>query len=360
MDPPRRLHGKSNEMAYRPWRLEEMSESVTHKQCADELHEYLWRKTNGCVFCKPGDSHSDHEASYSIRRNLPGLLNQQQVIWPCDDHNFHYTDILLGVGRVVRDSRHIAPSGTFCKSDVVVLDTHDQPLFFLEMVYKNRHNKVPLVAEELGIPVFYFSAYKERTRQAHLVNSRRWWELSDMPEADKRQRVYMETVGEELQRSFNGEETARHLWAMDSVVKPDGTVFNTLRHSGMDVSPGAFPNAAGLIFADCSSLSCSEAIKLQDAQNEWDQLENDRDRLLDLQRSIGSEVLDTIRMATKRSHFFAEWKEHITPLGDVQLRLKARLEELSQDPNDPLALRLMEHMRIAEQKVSKRQEWRNI
>ena len=261
---------------------------------------------------------------------------------------------------MARDSRHIAPSGISCKSDVGVLGTHDQPLVFLEMVYKNRHNKVPLVAKELGIPVFYFSAYKERTRQAHLVNNRRWWEVSDMSDAEQRQMAYMEAVGEELQMSFNGGDTGRQSWAMEGVVKADGTVFNTLRHSGMDVSPEAFPNAAGLIFADCSNLSCPEAIKLQDTQNEWDQLENERDRLLDLQRSIGSEVLDAINTAALHPDFFAEWKEHITPLGDAQLRLKARLEDLSQDPNDPLALRLMEHMRAAEQKVSKRQKWQNI
>ena len=337
-----------------------MSESVTHKQCADELHDYLWRKTNGCVACEWDGSHRGHEASYSIRRNLPGLLNQQNVIWPCADHNLHYTDILLGAGRVVRDSYHKAPSEISCKSDVVVLDTHDQPLVFLEMVYKNRHNNVPVVAKELGIPIFYFSAYKERARQAHLVNNRRWWELSGMPDAEKRQMAYMEAVGEEFQRSFNGGDTGEQSWAMDGVVKADGTVFNTLRHSSMDVSPGAFPNAAGLIFADSSSLSCPEAIKLQDAQNEWDQLENERDRLLDLQRSIGSEVLDAINMAASRPDFFAEWKEHIRPLGDVQLRLIARLEGLSQDPNNPLALRLTEHLRAAEKRVSKRQEWRNI
>ena len=194
-------------------------------------------------------------------------------------------------------------------------DTHDQPLVFLEMVYKNRHNKVPLVAEELGIPVFYFSAYKERTRQAHLMNNRRWWELSDMPDAEKRQMAYMQAVGEEFQMSFNGGDTGGQSWAIDGVANADGTIFNTLRHSGMDVSPGAFPNAAGLIFADYSNLSCHEVIKLQDTQNEWDQLDNERDRLLDLQRSIGSEVLDAINMAALRPDFFAEWQEHIRPLG---------------------------------------------
>ena len=97
--------------------LEEMSESVTHKQCADELHEYLWRKTNGCFSCKWGSSHCDHEARYPIPRSFPGQFNQQQVIWPCADHNFHHTDILLGAGRVARDSYHKAPSGISCKSE---------------------------------------------------------------------------------------------------------------------------------------------------------------------------------------------------------------------------------------------------
>ena len=337
-----------------------MSESVTHKQCADELHEYLWRKTNGCSSCEWGSSHCDHEARYPIPPNLRTLLNQQQVIWPCDDHNFHYTDILLGAGRVVRELSHKSPSGKACRADVAVLDTHDQPRVFLEMVYRHPRNNVSYVAEELGIPVFYFSAYKERARQAHLVNNRRWWELSGMPDAEKRQMAYMEAVGEEFQMSFNGGDTGEQSWAMDGVVKADGTVFNTLRHSGMDVSPGAFPNAAGLIFADSSSLSCPEAIKLQDTQNEWDQLENERDQLLDLQRSIGSEVLNAINMAASRPDFFAEWQEHIKPLGNVQLRLIARLEELSQDPNNSLALRLTEHLRVAEKRVSKRQEWRNI
>ena len=261
---------------------------------------------------------------------------------------------------MVRDFYHRAPSEIYCKSDVVVLDTHDQPLVFLEMVYKNRHNKVPLVAEELSIPVFYFSAYKERARQAHLVNNRSWWELSGMPGAEKRQMAYMEAVGEEFQMSFNGSDTGGQSWAFDGVANAVGTIFNTMRHSGMDVSPGAFPNAAGLIFADSSSLSCPEAIKLQDTQNEWDQLESERDRLLDLQRSIGSEILDVLKMVTLRPDSFAEWQEHIRPLGNVQLCLIARLEGLSQDPNNPLALRLMEHMRAAEEKVSKRQDWRNI
>ncbi len=336
-----------------------MSEGVTHKQCADELYYYLWRKTNGCMGCAQGDSHHEHDANYRIPRNFPSHFDQQQVIWPCSDHNIHYTNILVGAGRVVRDSPFKAPSGISCRSDVGILDTHDQPLVFLEMVYKNRHNNVPVVAKELGIPVFYFSAYKERTRQAHLVNNRHWWELSDMPDAEKRQRAYREAVGEEFQRSFNGRDLEGQYWAIDGVVRPGGDAFNTLRHSEMVVSPGAFPNAAGLIFADHSTLSCSEAIKLQNRQNEWDQHDNERDRFLDLQQSVGREVLDAICQAISRPEFFSEWKEHITPLGDVQLRLKARLEELSQDQNNALALRLVEHMRAAERKVSKRQEWQN-
>lgn len=337
-----------------------MSEGITHKQCADELYDYLWRKTNGCMGCALGGSHRDHEPQYPPPRNFPSFVDQQQVIWPCPDHNIHHTNILVGARRVVRDSRHKAPSGIQCTSDVVVLGTHDHPLVFLEMVYKNRHNNVAAVAKELGITVFYFSAYKERTQQAHLMNDRRWWELSDMPDAEKRQMAYIEAVGEEFQNSFNGGDLGGQSWAMDSVIKPDGTVFNTLRHSGMDVSLGVYPNAAGLIFADYSNLSCSEAIKLQDTQNEWDEIDNDRDRSLELQRSVGGEVLDLITMAINRPDFFAEWNEHIRPLGNVQLRLKARLEELSRDPSDPLALRLMEHMRAAEQKVRNRQDWRNI
>ena len=97
----------------------------------------------------------------------------------------------------------MAPTGIACRCDVVVPDTHDQPLVFLEMVYKNRHNRVPSVAGELGIPAFYFSAYKGRSRQAHLVNNRRWREVSDMPEAEKRHMAYMEAVGEEFRASFN-------------------------------------------------------------------------------------------------------------------------------------------------------------
>ncbi len=281
-----------------------MSEGVTHKQCADELYDYLWRKTNGCIGCAQGGSRHEHDANYRIPRNFPNAFDRQQVIWPCPDHNFHYTDILLGAGRVIRDFRFKAPTGTSCTSDVAVLDTHDRPLAFLEMVYKNRHNNVPVVAKELGIPVFYFSAYKERARQAHLVNNRRSWELSDMPDAEKRQMAYMEAVGEELKASFNGVDTGERSWAIDGVPKPDGTLFNTLRHSGMNVSPGAYPNAAGLIFADCSSMSCGEAIEFKNTQEEWDQIDSERDRLLELQRSLGREVLDLICRATSGSDFF--------------------------------------------------------
>lgn len=334
-----------------------MSEGQTHKQCADELFRYLWRRTNGCMGCETKHPPHDHLPTFDIRRQRPDFLNKQYLLWPCEDHGFHRTDILLEAGRVVRDFRVTAPSGLKCVSDIAVLNTHDQPVVFLEMTDRNRHNNVPAVGQELGIPVFWFTAYRERTQQAQLISDRRWWELSDIPLAERRQMQYMEAVGEEFQRSFNQGESNGSSWSMEHLPKADGTIYNTLRHSGANLVEGQYPNAAGLIFADCSSLSCQEAIALETTDNKWNQLDNERDALLELKRSIGEEVLNAINSAVNRPEAFADFREHLTPLGDVQLRLKVRLEELTTDPNDPRLLRLVEHLQKAEETVSTRQKW---
>ena len=120
------------------------------------------------------------------------------------------TNLLRGAGFVVLEQNQSSPvSGTRCRPGITVLDTHRQPLAFIEIVRSNRPSNSYHVAGELNIPLFTILAPHRRSLVPGLQPSRPWWDFDPtLPEDTTRQMYFMEQVADELmRRSGEGDST---------------------------------------------------------------------------------------------------------------------------------------------------------
>ena len=126
----------------------------------------------------------------------------KQILWSCEQMHPHSYDLLRGAGFVVLEQNQYSPvDGTKCRPDITVLDTHRQPLAFIEIVRSNRPTNSYRVAEELNIPLFTILAPHRRSLVPSLQPSRPWWDFDPtLPEDTKRQMYFMEKVTDELMR----------------------------------------------------------------------------------------------------------------------------------------------------------------
>ena len=167
--------------------------------------------------------------------------------------------------------------GTKCRPDITVLDTHRQPMAFIEIVRSSRPSNSIQVAEELNIPLFTILAPHRRSLLPGLQPSRPWWDFDPTLPTDAKQQMYfMEQVADELmRRRGEGDST----WAnLDMMLDDDGNLaFASFRGSPPDLAGPMFPRTGDLILAELCSWGCDKAM---------DVLE--RERLMDQQNAIFS------------------------------------------------------------------------
>ena len=321
--------------------------STEHEQWKWDLFNHLDRKLSGCIACEFGDSRDNH----APRHRGSHREASQHILWPCEQMHPHSHDLLRGAGFVVLEQNQYSPvDGTKCRPDITVLDTHRQPLVFIEIVRSNRPTNSYRVAEELNIPLFTILAPHRRSLVPSLQPSRPWWDFDPtLPDDTKQQMYFMEKVADELMRR-SGERDST--WSsLDMMMDDDGNLaFASFRGSPPDLAGPTFPRAGDLIVAELCSWGCDKAMEVL----EHERLMDEQDAMVSirqtLEQDLGRILLQAIRGAKDGKARF------VVPVGSEEVHVGMSLNPLNPhvDPDDPMVLNLLEQLADAAGKVRNR------
>ena len=271
----------------------------------------------------------------------------QQVLWTCERMHPHSYDLLRGAGLVVMEQQQSAPIGGRCRPDITILDTHREPLAFIEIVRSNRPTNSLRVAEELGIPLFTILAPHRRSLVPGLRPSRPWWDFDpSLPEDAKQQMYFMEQVADELmRRNDDGDST----WAnLDMMLDDDGNLaFASFRGSPPDLEGPTFPRAGDLIVAELCSWGCEKAMEVLGREQLMDHQNATVSMRETLEQDLGRILLGAIRAANDGMSRF------VVPVGSEEVHVEMSLKPLNPhvSANDPIVLNLMSQVVKATDKV---------
>ncbi len=317
--------------------------SQQHEQWKQDLFDHLDRKLSGCISCEFGESRDSHAPTHRGRHREPS----QQVLWTCERMHAHSHDLLRGAGFVVMEQQQSAPIGGRCRPDLTILDTHRDPLAFIEVVRSNRPSNSLRVAEELGIPLFTILAPHRRSLVPGLRPSRPWWDFDpSLPEDAKHQMYFMEQVADELmRRNGDGDST----WAnLDMMLDDDGKlVFASFRGSPPDLAGPTFPRTGDLIVAELCSWGCDKAMEVLEREQVMDQQNAILSMRETLEQDLGRILLGAIRGAKDETSRF------VVPVGSEEVHVEMSLKPLNPHvgPDDAIALNLMSQVASAVEKV---------
>ena len=321
--------------------------SQQHEQWKRDLFDHLDRKLSGCIACEFGDTRDSHAATHRGQRREPS----QQILWTCERMHPHSYDLLREAGFVVMEQNQSSPvSGTQCRPDITVLDTHRQPMAFIEIVRSNRPSHSCRVAEELNIPLFTILAPQRRSLVPGLQPTRPWWDFDPTLPADaKRQMNFMEQVADELMhRSGDGDST----WAnLDMMLDDAGTlVFASFRGSPPDLASPTFPRTGDLIVAELCSWGCDKAMEVLEHERLMDEQNAIVSMRQTLEQDLGRILLGAIRDAKDGT------ARIVVPVGSEEVHVQMSLKPLDPHvrPDDPIVLNLMSQVAGAADKVRNR------
>ena len=108
--------------------------SEQHDQWKGDLFRHLDRKLSGCVLCEMGEERDDHRPMPRGQHREPS----QEIMWTCERMHPHAFDVLRGAGFVEMEKYQYAPHGGRCCPDVTILNTHREPMAFIEIVRYSR------------------------------------------------------------------------------------------------------------------------------------------------------------------------------------------------------------------------------
>ena len=317
--------------------------SKQHERWKRDLFKHLERKLSGCIECEFGENQDSHAPTHRGRHREPS----QEILWTCERMHPHAYDVLRGAGFVVMEKYQSAPVSGRCCPDLTILNTHREPMAFIEIVQSNRPQKAVRVAEELGIPLFTILAPYRRSLRPGLQPSRPRWDLDpDLSEDAKRQMSFMDQVADELmRRNGDGDST----WAnLDMMLDEDGNLgYASFRGSPPDLSGPAFPRTGNLIVAELCSWDCDKAmemVKHQRVMEEQDAMVSMRQTL---EQNLGRTILRAIEGAKEKTAKF------VVPVGTEEVHVEMSLRPLNPhlSPNDPIALNLLSQLSDAAEKV---------
>ncbi len=321
--------------------------SQQHEQWKLDLFDHLDRKLSACISCEFGESRDSYTPRHRGRLREPS----QQILWACERMHPHSYDLLRGAGYVVLEQNQSSPvNGTSCRPDITILNTHRQPLAFIEIVRSNRPTNSLRVAEELGIPLFTILAPHRQSLVPGLGPSRPWWDFDPSLPADAKQQMYfMEQVADELmRRSGDGDST----WAdLDMMLDDDGNlVFASFRGSPPDLAGPTFPRTGDLIVAELCSWDCDKAMEVLGREQLMDQQSAIVSVRETLEQDLGRILLGAIRGARDGTSRF------VVPVGSEEVHVEMSLKPLNPhvSANDPVVLNLMAQVAKAADKVRTR------
>ena len=242
--------------------------SEQHEQWKHDLFDHLSRKLSGCIYCEVGKDPHNHQPMFRGQHIEPS----QRILWTCDQMHPHDYDLLRGAGSVVMEKQQEAPSSGKCFPDITILDTHRQPMGFIEIVRSNRPGKSRAVAAELGIPLFTILAPNRNSLEPGLRPSSPWWEFdASMSQDDRDHMRFMQRAADETMRRH---QSATTTWSETTrAYDVDGNLaFASFRSTEPDLSGSSFPRAGDLIVAELCSWDCDTAMQAQQHDRQMDHL----------------------------------------------------------------------------------------
>ena len=311
--------------------------SEQHEQWKRDLFNHLDSKLSGCIACEFGDDRRSHAPTHRGRHRVPS----QQILWPCEQMHPHSHDLLRGAGFVVLEQNQSSPvSGTKCRPDITVLDTHRQPLAFIEIVRSNRPTNSYRVAEELNIPLFTILAPHRRSLVPSLLSSRPWWDFDPtLPEDTKRQMAFMDKVADELMHRSSERDS---MWSsLDMMLDDDGNLaFASLRSSPPDLADPTFPRVGDLIVAELCSWRCDKAMEVLEHERAMDEREAMISIRQTLEEDLGRIILRAVGNAKDKTARF------VVPVGTEEVHVEMSLKPLNPHvgADDPIVLNLMDQL----------------
>ena len=317
--------------------------SKLHEQWKRDLFEHLDSKLSGCIACEFGEGRDSHAPTHRGRHRQPS----QHILWTCERMHPHDYDLLRGAGFVVMEQQQSAPVSGRCRPDLTILDTHREPLAFVEIVRSNRPSNSLCVAKELDIPLFTILAPHRRSLIPGLGPSRPWWDFDPtLPTDAKRQMYFMEKVADELmRRNGNGDST----WAsLDMMEDEEGNLqFASFRGSPPDLSGHAFPRMGDLIVAELCSWDCAKAMKVLEHERAIDEREAKSSVRQTLEEDMGRIILGAVAGARDKTARF------VVPVGTEEVHVEMSLKPLNPHigADDSIVLNLMEQLTKAAERV---------
>ena len=314
-----------------------------HEQWKRDLFYHLDSKLSGCVPCEFGESRNSHAPAHRGHHREPS----QQVLWTCERMHPHSSDVLRGAGFVVMEQYQSASDSGRCRPDLTILDTHREPMAFIEIVRTNRPGNALRVAEELNIPLYTILAPHRRSLIPGLRPSRPWWDFDPtLPEDAKRQMYFMEQVADELmRRGGEGDST----WSsLDMMLDDEGNLqFASFRGSPPDLSGPTFPRTGDLIVAELCSWDCDKAMEVLHCErvlHEQNAMVSIRQTLA---QDLGMILLRAVRRAKDGTARF------VVPVGMEEVHVEMSLKPLNSyvSPNDAMVVNLLNQMANTVDKV---------
>ena len=318
--------------------------SKQHEQWKHDLFDHLDRKLSGCIACEFGESREGHSPTHRGHHREPS----QQVLWTCERMHPHSYDVLRGAGLVVMEQYRTSPvSGTRCRPDITVLDTHRQPMAFIEIVRSNRPSHSCRVAEELNIPLFTILAPQRRSLVPGLQPTRPWWDFDPTLQEDaKRQMYFMDQVADEVMRR-SGESDSP--WSsLDMMLDDTGNLaFASFRGSPPDLAGPTFPRTGDLIVAELCSWDCAKAMELLERERAMDEQDAMISMRQTLEQDLGRIILGAVGSAKDKTARF------VVPVGTEEVHVEMGLKPLNfhVGANDPIVLNLMAQLSRAAERV---------
>ena len=301
-----------------------------------DLFDHLDRKLSGCVSCDLGGSRDSRAPTHRGRHREPS----QQIVWMCERMHLHSYDLLRGTGFVVMEQQQSAPIVGRCRPDVTVLDTHHEPLAFIEIARSNRPTNSLRVAKELGIPLFTILAPHRRILVPGLRPSRPRWDFDPSLPADaKHQMYFMEQVADEfMRRNGDGDST----WAnLDMMLDDDGKlVFASFRGSPPDLAGPTFQRTGDLVVAELRSWDCDKAMSILERERLMDEQNAIVSMRQTLEQEFGRILLGAIRSAQDGTGRF------VVPVGSEEVHVEMSLRPLNPNvgPDDPIVVNPMDQV----------------
>ena len=320
--------------------------SEQHDQWKRDLFRHLDRKLSGCVLCEIGQDSDEHAPTHRGQHRVPS----QEIVWTCDRMHPHAFDVLRGAGFVEMEKYQYAAQSGRCCPDVTILNTHREPMAFIEIVRYSRPRKSLQVAEELGIPVFTILAPHRSSIRPGLQAARPWWDLDPaLPEEIRSGMSFMEQVADELmQRHRDGDST----WSeLDMMVDEEGRLgYARLRGSPPDLSGPTFPRTGDLIVAELCSWDCDKAMQMLMHERSLDEQAAALTIRQTLEQDLGRTLLRAVRSAVGKPAKF------VVPIGTEEVHVEMSLEPLNPqvDASDVTVLPLLDELARAAERVRNR------